>query len=114
ETNGHIAGSRRQVEQQSIQIAPIDVAEHLDKRAVEHRPAPGHHLIFSWFEHADAHDLHRLGGVIAATRADVDRYRHNHVFDLGGTTFPEPEHVGNRMPVNIGVNQPDFKTASSH
>ena len=51
---GHVAGARRQVEQQDVEVAPVDVAEHLDERAVEHRAAPGDDLVAAGLEHADA------------------------------------------------------------
>ena len=50
----HVTGARRQVEQQDVEVAPVDVGQHLDERPVEHRAAPGDHLVAARLEHADA------------------------------------------------------------
>ena len=50
----HVAGAGREVEQQHVEVAPVDVAEHLHERTVEHRPAPGDDLVAARLEHADA------------------------------------------------------------
>ena len=49
----HVAGARRQVEQQHVEVAPVDVGEHLHQRPVEHRAAPGDDLVAARLEHAD-------------------------------------------------------------
>ena len=36
-----VAGARRQVEQQHVEVAPVDVGEELLQRPVQHRAAPG-------------------------------------------------------------------------
>ena len=51
-----VAGAGRQVEQQGVEVAPVDVGEHLDERAVEHRAAPGDDLVAARLEHADRDD----------------------------------------------------------
>ena len=66
-----VAGARRQVEQQHVQVAPVDVREELLERAVQHRAAPDHRGVARG-EHADRDDLHA-----------VRRRRHDHVLDLG-------------------------------
>ena len=43
----------RQVEQQDVEVAPVDVGEHLHERPVEHRAAPGDDLVAARLEHAD-------------------------------------------------------------
>ena len=43
----------RQVEQQDVEVAPVDVGEHLHQRPVEHRAAPGDDLVAARLEHAD-------------------------------------------------------------
>ena len=43
----------RQVEQQHVEVAPVDVGEHLHQRPVEHRAAPGDDLVAARLEHAD-------------------------------------------------------------
>ena len=53
ERDRHVAGAGRQVEQQHVEVAPVDVGEHLHQRPVEHRAAPGDHLVAARLEHAD-------------------------------------------------------------
>ena len=45
--DGDAAGSRRQVQQQHVQIAPVHVGQELLQRAVQHRAAP-HHRALPW------------------------------------------------------------------
>ena len=40
-----VAGARRQVEQQHVEVAPVDVGEELLQRPVQHRPAPDDDLV---------------------------------------------------------------------
>ena len=66
-----VAGARRQVEQQHVEVAPEDVGEELLQGAVQHRPAPDDRLV-AGDEHADRDDLHA-----------VRERRQDHVVDLG-------------------------------
>ena len=59
ERDRHVAGARRQVEQQDVEVAPVDVGEHLHERPVEHRAAPGDDLVAARLEHADARSPRR-------------------------------------------------------
>ena len=42
---GHVAGAGRQVDQQHVELAPVDVVEELLEGLVQHRPAPHHRLV---------------------------------------------------------------------
>ena len=53
ERDRDVAGAGRQVEEQDVEVAPVDVGEHLDEGPVEHRPAPGDDLVAPRLEHAD-------------------------------------------------------------
>ena len=64
----------RQVEEQHVEVAPVDVGEHLHQRPVEHRAAPGDDLVAARLEHPDAR---------SPRRRDGGRHRHDHVLDLG-------------------------------
>ncbi len=39
--DGDVTGAGRQVQQQHVQVAPEDVGQDLQQRAVQHRAAPG-------------------------------------------------------------------------
>src|SRR6478609_7390117 len=52
ERDRHVAGARGQVEQQGVEVAPVDVGQHLHQRPVEHRAAPGDDLVAARLEHA--------------------------------------------------------------
>ena len=41
----HVAGARRQVDHQVVELAPVHVAQQLLERAVQHRPAPDERLV---------------------------------------------------------------------
>ena len=59
-----VAGAGRQVEEQHVEVAPVDVGEHLHERPVEHRAAPGDDLVAARLEHADRdhRDARRASG----------------------------------------------------
>src|ERR671921_711658 len=57
-----------------IEVAPVDVGQHLDEGAVEHRAAPGDDLVATRLEHADRDDRDAAGG----------GHRHDQVVHLGG------------------------------
>ena len=48
-----VAGAGRQVHEQDVEVAPVDVGEELLQRPVQHRPAP-HDRGVVLGEHADA------------------------------------------------------------
>ena len=45
ERDRDVAGAGREVEEQRVEVAPVDVAEHLHQRPVEHRASPGDDLV---------------------------------------------------------------------
>ena len=96
-----VAGARRQVEQQHVQIAPVHVGEELLKRAVQHRPAP-HHRRIALGELGDRDHPNVVG----------DR-RKDHRLDLGGP-FVGAHHPRDRMPVDVGVEHADREAAGRH
>ena len=53
ERDRDVAGAGREVEEEHVEVAPVDVGEHLDQRPVEHRAAPGDDLVAARLEHAD-------------------------------------------------------------
>ena len=100
-----VAGARRQVEQQHVEVAPVDVGEHLHQRPVEHRAAPGDDLVAARLEHADRD--HRD----AATAVG---HRHDQVVDLGGAGVGDAEHRGDRVAVDVGVDDADLEALLGH
>ena len=59
ERHRDVAGARRQVDEQEVQLAPLDVLEELGEGLVEHRPAPDDGAVLL-DEEADRHDLHAV------------------------------------------------------
>ena len=60
ERHRDVAGAGRQVDEQEVELAPVDVLEELRERLVEHRPAPDDGGVLL-DEEADRHDLHAVG-----------------------------------------------------
>ena len=98
ERDRDVAGARRQVEQEHVEVAPVDVGEHLHERPVEHRAAPGDDLVAARLEHADRD--HRDAG--------RRRHRHDHVLDLGRPGVGDAEHRRDRVAVDVGVDDADL------
>ena len=94
-----IAGTRRQVEEKNVKIAPEDIAQELLKRAVEHRAAP--------------HD----GGIALDELADGDelkavrdgRQQHFLIDDRG--RFHIAQETGDGVAVNIGIDDANLEAA---
>ncbi len=99
--DGDVAGAGRQVHQQDVEVAPVDVGEELLQRAVQHRPAP-HDRGVVLGEHADRDDLHAVRG-----------RRHDHRLDLGRLVL-DAEHARHREAVDVGVDDPDVQAAGGH
>ena len=57
ERHRDVAGARREVDEQEVQLAPFDVLEELRQRLVQHRAAPDDRRVLL-DEEADRHDLH--------------------------------------------------------
>ena len=60
ERHRDVARARRQVDEQEVELAPLDVLEELRERLVQHRPAPDDGGVLL-DEEADRHDLHAVG-----------------------------------------------------
>ncbi len=91
----HVAGSGRQIDNQIIELAPIDAAQELLNHAVQHGPAPDQRLV-AGIQEAHGHDAHavffeRLDALADGVRLGADAHHERHV----GT-------------VDIGVEQAHF------
>ena len=95
ERDRHIAGAGRHVDDDRVELAPVNVREELLERAVEHRPAPHH------------------GSVVVEEVADRDQLqpaadrRHDHLVD-DDRPLLDPEHVRDRVAVDVGVDDADL------
>ena len=94
--DGYVPGAGRQVEQQDVEVTPVHVGQELLERPVQHGAAPDHRRV-ALGEHPDGDDLHA-----------VRRRRHDHLFYLRRCPG-DPEHPGHRMPVDVGVRDPDLR-----
>jgi len=52
----NVAGARRHVDHQNIQLTPIDIAHHLLKGRLNHRSTPNHRRVF-FNQKSHGHDL---------------------------------------------------------
>ena len=86
--DGHVAGAGRQVEEEDVEVAPVDVGEHLHECPVEHRAAPGDDLVAARLEHADRDHRDARRG----------RDRHDQVLDLGRPASATPSMAGTEWP----------------
>jgi hypothetical protein len=92
-----VAGARRHVDHQDIQVAPINIAQELFQRADDHRAAPDHGRILGHHE-ADRHDLqamvfHRQDGRVAGR----------------GTQALKAHQARHRRTIDVGVEQADLE-----
>ena len=100
-----VAGAGRQVEQQHVEVAPVDVREHLHQGPVEHRPAPGDHLVATGLEHADRDDRDRpLGVGTGMIRSST----------WVGRRVGDAEHRRHRVAVDVGVHDADLHALLGH
>ena len=95
ERDRHVAGAGRHVDDERVELAPVDVGEELLERAVEHRPAPHHRRVLVE-EVADRDQL----------QAAADR-RHDHLVD-DDRALVDAEHVRDRVAVDVGVDHADL------
>ena len=96
ERHRHVAGARRQVDEQEVELAPVDVLEELRERLVEHRPAPDDGGVLL-DEEADRHDLH----AVVLERQDLAVGR-----DLRAPA--DVEHARDRVAPDVGVEDADL------
>ena len=94
ERHRDVAGPRRQVEQQVVELVPGDVLEELLDRLVEHRPAPDDGRV-RLEEEADRHHLHPGG---------VDR-RDDLALAVDVGPLVDAEHARDRVAVDVGVER---------
>ena len=47
------ASRRGQIDEEKVQIAPVDVGQHLGQRPVQNGTSPGHYLVATRLEHAN-------------------------------------------------------------
>ena len=92
ERHRDVAGPRRQVEQQVLQLAPGDVLEELLDRLVEHRPAPDDGGVLL-DEEADRHHLDPAGGL---QRQDL-------ALGVDLRLAVDAEHARDRVAVDVAV-----------
>ena len=94
ERDRDVAGAGRHVDDEHVELAPVDVLEELLERPVQHRPAPHQRLVVV-DEEADRHQLQ-----VVRDRRDhqpVDEHR----------LLLDPEHVRDRVAVDVGVEHAD-------
>ena len=99
ERDRDVARARRQVEQQHVEVAEVDVGQELLHRAVQQRSAPGDGGRPSTNMPIEI-DLHPVR----------DR-RQDHVADLGRLGVCDAEDAGDREPEHVGVDEPDPQSA---
>ena len=102
QAHGDVAGAGWQVEQQVVEISPVHVGQQLGEGAVEDRATPGDDIVLVGLHHADADRLDAHGG-----------HRQEQVVQRGGVGVTCTEHVGNRVAVDVGVQQTDRSAQSS-
>ena len=95
ERDRDVAGPRRHVDDEHVELAPVDVLEELLERLVQHRPAPHHRLVVVE-EEADRHQLQVV----------LDRRDHHPVDEH--RLLVDAEHVRDRVAVDVGVEDPDL------
>src|SRR4029450_924985 len=95
--NRDVTGARGQVEEQYVQVTPVDVGEELFERTVQHWSPPAPRPVAAG-EHADR------------DHPDSVCHRwHDHVLDLGGQPG-DPEHPWYGVPVDVRVHDADRET----
>ena len=95
ERHRDVAGARRQVDQQVVELAPLDVLEELADRLVEHRPAPGDRLVAALEEELDRHDP---DAVVDLERKDLPLGRHHRL-------AVHAHHARDRVAPHVGVER---------
>ena len=95
ERDRHVACTGRHVDDDRVELAPVNVREELFERAVEHRPAPHH------------------GSVVVEEVADRDQLqpapdrRHDHLVD-DDRALMDPQHVRDRVAVDVRIDHADL------
>jgi hypothetical protein len=92
----HVPGAWGQVDDQVVQLAPVDVGEELVDRLVQHGPAPDDGGVLLDKE-ADRHDLDRA----------VGQRRHDGALAGDHRALVDAEHAWDRIAPNVGIEDPD-------
>ena len=95
QTDRDVAGARRHVDQQVVELAPVHVGEELLERLVQHRAAP-HDGAVLLHEEADRDALHV-----------VRDGRHDHAVD-GHRPLLDAQHARDGEAVDVGVDDADL------
>ena len=90
-----VAGSRRQIDHQAIEAAPLDVVQELGFELRHHRAAPDHRGLI-----VDEKRHRNVANAVAFERHDPPILGHR---DLPLRAY----HHRDARPVNVGVHQPD-------
>ncbi len=93
-----VARARRQVDDEVVELAPIDLDHHRLDRLADHRPAIDRRLL-AGIDVAERHELQPVG--LDGAEAAIDLFRH--LFGAG--------HGGHRRSVDIRVEQSDRRAA---
>ena len=99
ERHRDVPSAGRQVDQEVVQTAPVDVLEELREGLVEHRTAPDDRGVLLE-EEPDRHDLHAVG----LQRQDLALGRYL------GSGGPEAEHARDRIAPDVRVQDADALT----
>ena len=91
-----VAGAGRHVHHQHVELAPLNVAQHLLERPHHHRPAPDHRRVLGDQEA----DGHALDAIVLHRDQDLAVGR--------GGPAGNPHHPRHRRPVDIGVEHADL------
>ena len=90
-----VAGAGRHVDDHDVEVAPLDLAQHLLQRAHHHRPAPDHRRVLGdekpHRHHLKPVILHRLQGLAVARAGPAGN----------------PQHARHRRAIDVGVEHPD-------
>ncbi len=90
-----VAGARRQVDHEIVELAPVGLAQQLLERAGDHRAAP-YHGRFRVDEEADRHRLYAVA------------FERLHAFSVPGLGLGrDAEHLRLRRTIDIGIENAD-------
>ena len=99
-----VAGARRHVDEEVVELSPVHVAQELLDRLGEHQPAPHQGRLLA-DEEAGRHDLERAGAHPALVRDDLGLVRP--VDPLGLHPIGDPEQPRHREAPNVGIEHAD-------
>ena len=94
-----VAGARRHVDDQVVEIVPARRFQQLHQRLRHHRSAPDHRLL-GVDQEADRHDFHAVR----------DRRDHGSLVGAGRALARQSHHQRLARPVDVGIQQADRRT----